>query len=521
MASKKKKKETKVVEQPKVVEKEEAVEVVEVKDTETNTHSKRNIFVYFLIMLGVFGIINVGSMILSLDLSDIATYHKYGDDIIIEIFYAILVLVVMLLFKNAYVFTNKKEKLYKALFMASPVVMFSILILITNITSVTMSAPEVLTVSNIVSLLLLCALIGSTEEFLCRGWLQNEFLERYGDTKKNVITSIILSSFIFGFMHITNVFSTSQNLFETFLQILNAMSLGFFFGILYYKTKNIWSVIILHAFYDFAIMFGELAIIKECTYGVATSKILAASSISTVMLSTFWLLCSLLIYKRCNFPDQKASTAKIRDFYLIVVPLMVFSFVFAVFPYQNIIDDYSDYYICYSYKDIKLEDNYILHYPSYDKFVIKDNSTKQSLELENEEIKEVVTVGNYDFEVLLKDHMAVLRNNITEAEIKLSEELAYDLIVIENEDGYTISIVTSDDNLNEHVYISNFMTKDNLSNSDSYLEMVAESFRRLDLPDIDKLGYITIEGKEGNYPAYVTSDHDLFIILDDDLYITK
>ena len=155
MASKKKKKETKVVEQPKVVEKEEAVEVVEVKDTETNTHSKRNIFVYFLIMLGVFGIINVGSMILSLDLSDIATYHKYGDDIIIEIFYAILVLVVMLLFKNAYVFTNKKEKLYKALFMASPVVMFSILILITNITSVTMSAPEVLTVSNIVSLLLL------------------------------------------------------------------------------------------------------------------------------------------------------------------------------------------------------------------------------------------------------------------------------------------------------------------------------------------------------------------------------
>ena len=137
-------------------------------------------------------------------------------------------------------------------------------------------------------------------------------------------------------MHITNIFSTSQNLFETLLQILNAMSLGFFFGILYYKTKNIWSVIILHAFYDFAIMFGELAIIKECSYGVATSQILLASSLSTAMLSTFWILCSLLIYKRCNFPDQKASLTKMRDFYLIVIPLMVFAFIFAVFPYENI-----------------------------------------------------------------------------------------------------------------------------------------------------------------------------------------
>lgn len=520
MASKKNKKEKKVLKEEIIEKKEEAIEVVEVKKTETPS-KRRNIFIYFLMMIGVFGIINLLSMFISLDLSELATYHRYGDDIIIELFYAILVLIVMLLFKNAYVFTNKKEKLYKALFMASPVLLFSIIILVTNITSVSMSAPEVLTTSNIVSLALLCGLIGITEEFLCRGWLQNEFLERYGDTKKNVIISIIFSSFIFGFMHITNIFSTSQNFFETLLQILNAMSLGFFFGILYYKTKNIWSVIILHAFYDFAIMFGELAIIKECSYGVATSQILLASSLSTAMLSTFWILCSLLIYKRCNFPDQKASLTKMRDFYLIVIPLMVFAFIFAVFPYENIIDDYSDYLICYNYNDLKLEDNYILHYPKYDKFNIRDNSSKSSLELENDEIKEVVRVGNYDFSVLLKNQMPVIRNNITETEVKLSDEPSHDIIVIENEDSFIISFVTLDDNLNEHVYISTFMNKENLSNSDEYLNNVVESFRRLDLPDIDRLGYITIEGKKGNYPAYTTLDHDLFIVLDDELYIVK
>ena len=529
MSSNKKKKTNNKVEVNKKVEdkdtikevKKDEVEVVEIKNTTSSTSNRRSIFIYFLIMLGVFGIINFGSMLISLDLSSLAEYHKYGSDIIIELFYAILVLIVMLLFKNAYVFTNKKERLFKSLFMASPVILFSTIVLVTNVTSVSMSNPEVITSSNIVSLLMLCALIGITEEFLCRGWLQNEFLERYGDTKKNVLISIVLSSFIFGVMHLTNVFSTSQNIFETLLQIVNAMSIGFLFGILYYKTKNIWSVIILHAFYDFSIMFGELATIKECTYGVATTKILAASSLSTLMLSAFWVLCALLVLKRCSFPDQKASTAKLREFYLIIIPLMAFSFIFAVFPYENIIDDYSDYYICYNYNEIKLDNNYVIHYPKYEKYSIKDNSSQQSYELEDNEVKEVLRIGNYDFSVYIKDHTAVIRNNVTESEAKLSDEFAYDITVIENKDKYTIAIVTNNDNLEEQVYISDFITKENLSNSDSYLNLISESFKRINLPEIDSLGYVTIEGKEGNLPAFITSAHDLFVIIDDELYLTK
>ena len=65
------------------------------------------------------------------------------------------------------------------------------------------------------------------------------------------------------------------------------------------------------------------------------------------------------------------------------------------------------------------------------------------------------------------------------------------------------------------------MNKEEFSNSDDYLEMIANSFRSIELPEVDKLAYLTIEGKNDNYPAFVTNDKDLFAIIDDDLYLIK
>ncbi len=509
----------------KVEKKEEKIEAIEVKEVKASKSSskRKSIFVYFLMMLGVFALLDIAMMFITSDLFNMVSYYKYGKEIISELFYAILVLVVMLLFKNAYVFTTKQERLTRALVIAAPLLMFSTITLIINVVDLSLNNPTVMTTQNIISLLIFCLLIGITEEFLCRGWLQNEFLERYGDTKKNVITSIILASFIFGIMHIFNVVTTSQNIFETLLQIINAMSLGFLLGTLYYKTRNIWAVIILHGFYDFSIMLGELAMVKDCTYGVATPKIIAISSLSVFMLSAFWLLSAALILKRCNFPDVKAdlSRSKLRDFYLLVLPLLAFTFIFSVIPFENMVDDFNDYYICYHYDQISLDKNYTLHTPVYDKYTIKHDSSKSSYVINDDKVNEVISIGNYNFELFLKDGMAVIKNVNTGVESKLHDDLTYDLIVIENEDNYFIAIVTMDKNGNENVYISDFMTKDNLSNADSYVTTVAESMRRLDLPEVDMLRYLTYEGNDEKYPAFTSSDHDLFVIVDNELFMVK
>ena len=48
----------------------------------------------------------------------------------------------------------------------------------------------------VLNLAIYCLLIGLVEEFLCRGWLLNEFLERFSNSKKNIIISIVLSSLV-------------------------------------------------------------------------------------------------------------------------------------------------------------------------------------------------------------------------------------------------------------------------------------------------------------------------------------
>ena len=59
--------------------------------------------------------------------------NKYGMEIITEIFYSLAVLIVMLLFKNSYVFTNKKEKFTKGVFLAIPMLVMTGFYLINSI----------------------------------------------------------------------------------------------------------------------------------------------------------------------------------------------------------------------------------------------------------------------------------------------------------------------------------------------------------------------------------------------------
>ena len=115
------------------LEKIEAIEVKEIKTKKTNT-KRKNIFLYFLMMVGVFALIDFGLMLITSDLFNMVSYYKYGNDIISEIFYAILVLIVMLLFKNSYVFTTRQEKLTRSIVMAAPLLLFSTVMLITNLT---------------------------------------------------------------------------------------------------------------------------------------------------------------------------------------------------------------------------------------------------------------------------------------------------------------------------------------------------------------------------------------------------
>jgi len=488
--------------------KEETFEPITLKDN-------NKIFKFFLKMLAIFILIDFGILILLNIFPTFLQYYKYGSDLIIEIFYAIFVLIVMLLFKNAYVFTEKKEKFFKSFKYAIPIIAYSVVVLIGNVLSL-----DTFSLGSFINLVIYCIFIGITEEFLCRGWLQNEFIERFGNTKRGVITSIILSSLIFGLMHLTNVFATSQGMFQTILQVLNATSLGFLLGIIYYKTKNIWSVITLHAFYDFCLLIGEMNLIKECSFGELTPGITFINCLAIVLLSVFWILTSILVVRKCNFPDSKS---KKRNNSKIIFGIVLTFCLFFV-PFESLVPGYDEYYVCYSYNETETLENYVTHYPHFDTYTIDYTTEESMITLESADsidIQESIVVENFNFEFKLNDLGEVTVENInTGHKIKLNEGYwCDDLVVIENDNDFIV--LMKSDMAETKIYYSHFLEKDSLLNTDKYLEDLKNSFKVFELPYIQQMGYVTLENDNTKYPFFYSSIYDLFIVRDGELFLIK
>ena len=170
----------------------------------------------------------------------------YFKDIIFESILAILSFLVLLFWKNSYVFQQKCEKFIPSLRYGWFYLLFGGFFFLISI-----KESFVTNTPGVINLAIFCLLIGLYEEFLCRGWLLNEFLERYGESKKGIWTSIIVSGVIFGLIHFINL--SSQDLASTITQVFSASATGVVFGVIYYRTKNIWTVVFLHAFWDFAL----------------------------------------------------------------------------------------------------------------------------------------------------------------------------------------------------------------------------------------------------------------------------
>lgn len=88
------------------------------------------------------------------------------------------------------------------------------------------------------------ALVGFAEELIFRGFLFKAML-RNG----SVAAAIIVSSITFGIGHIMNLF-IGQDFFETIMQVLGAIAIGFVFTFAYYKSGSLLPCILAHSFID-------------------------------------------------------------------------------------------------------------------------------------------------------------------------------------------------------------------------------------------------------------------------------
>ena len=530
-------------------------------------NKKTNIIILFIKILFLFFFIDILLGTFPAIITSIISSSKYGLSIIAEIVAISIALIVLVLSGNKYIFNGKREGFFKSLYIGLPMFIISIVYLISSVSQLVIS--KSFNIYNFLALVLYCLTIGIFEEFLCRGWILNEFLEEHGSNRKQVITSIILSALIFGGMHISNIWIAHQDPFITILQICNAVTLGVFLGGVYYRTKNIWGVIFLHGFYDFALMLGDINEIKDCTTNELTSGIMLYEIVSIGVMVLMFILCSAIILRKSKLnplldeptPLSKTDLSKERTTKaLLIVGVILVNFI----PLPNVTQEEIDkFQTCYDYDTIKI-DEYNLTVTNRTEFNIdyynmeEIKAEQQRIEEKTDEINEEEVVeeqieeeqqeevveeeqefwldtkkeeidqeieeqiekaGYYNYKIYIENSSVVLENTNTKDKIATRFDNILNLYVINFKDQTTILIQTYEDG-NSVLYYSRFITKDNVSNAKLYLQEIFNTFTKIITPDSNVLGHITT--KDNIYPFIKTTNGEYMLLNEDgELLIIK
>ncbi|MCD7803907.1 MAG: CPBP family intramembrane metalloprotease [Oscillospiraceae bacterium] len=102
---------------------------------------------------------------------------------------------------------------------------------------------------QIVVFVLTVLLIGLAEETFFRGVVANLFLDKYGNDPAGVWCATICSGMVFGLMHLSNLMSSDT--VGVLVQVVAACAMGMALTAIYYRCRNIWVLVLVHAFVDF------------------------------------------------------------------------------------------------------------------------------------------------------------------------------------------------------------------------------------------------------------------------------
>ena len=456
---------------------------------------KKNMFLFFIIMLIVF--IFVMEILFSIFGGVLASTlfgAKYGTSAISEMLFVFFVTGVLIIAGNGYIFKEKKVGFFRGLYIGLPMLLFSLI----NFISSLGGAIQGFNLINLINLIFFTYLIGLAEEFLCRGWVQNEFIERFGDTKKGIILSIFLSALIFGFMHLTNALVTPQGLFHTFMQIFQAIASGFLLGSVYYKTKNIWVVAFLHGFFDFSLMLSEVNLIKDCAPNTNT-QIIIVSLISSILLIGFYIFCGFFALTRKSgdkVTDPKNS--KKNTIIAVIGMIVTLILVFISTAFEG-----PDSSICYKYLDKEIPSTYNIVTSPREEYSFGSFEVKYTLKTVKEDFNKKLVLSTPNNETTL-----TFDGNVK------------DFIVIDNEDNYGILIRT--ESIVEHYIYYAKVDKATIEDSKAALATIKNGFKKYDVPEIERIGYMTLDEDLYNYPyAISNTKEEFFIDKDGMLYLIK
>ncbi len=201
----------------------------------------------------------------------VETGNGYTHQLFTDLVATILGIGLILLFAYKKIFKERKYSIGKEILTGLYPIIAGGLVVLSNIYLYIMSSvfPELLeelgvstsysvhSAGQILIFIVTMILVGTAEEFTFRGLIANLIFDKYGKTSKGVWFSTIITGVIFGSLHLTNALSPGISLFSAAIQATLAGVLGMVFTAIYFRTRNIWFLVFLHAYNNFAALFGS------------------------------------------------------------------------------------------------------------------------------------------------------------------------------------------------------------------------------------------------------------------------
>lgn len=418
-------------------------------------------------------------------------YGKYNTMFISELVILLFALIMLLLGKRLSILKPCGKSIIYGIKRGMPIFVVSLISLFSSLTGI---LGENLNIPNLISLIILAITIGMAEEFFFRGFIQGEIVDAYGKSRKQVIISVVVSGVIFGLVHLTNALS-GQDIITTLMQVLQASSLGILLGSIYFITKNIWSVVFLHAFYDFAIMLSEVNSYKDCinSTDISTVMLIFTLVVSLIYVVIYLVGAYLNLQKRHvneYIGEEVTDEIIVKDGEnatkakkLVIVVIVLLFLASPLIP----ADEVENFQICYTYENVDI--NGEINFALDSEFVLND-------------VKLYVDDYNLVMESIDGENKTV---------IETLEDDIYDIYVYEIDSNYHILL-----NANEILYYG-VVNKDSVAVTSEFTSILINSFQKYDVPEIMDIG--KLESNDGVYPLIKSYVSDYFIIKDDKVMV--
>lgn len=156
--------------------------------------------------------------------------------------------------------------------------------------------------------ILLYVIAGISEEFVYRGVVFNLLFKGFSvDNRKDRMFAGFCGALIFSLAHATGF--TGQDVRTTVEQIITAFLLGIFFSAVYIRTNNIFSVMFLHALYNYALDCIGITMGTPKTYFISDNVMVVLVILRIVL----FIQGIIMLWKDKNEPPITVEAPELQD----------------------------------------------------------------------------------------------------------------------------------------------------------------------------------------------------------------